>query len=64
MGCLVADLEGAGQGLAGYADRFPALIAAIGDGAFGPKEGAGFEFGLERILDGIETHVNSVGPDK
>jgi AcrR family transcriptional regulator len=47
--------------ITGHRDRFPALIAAIGDGAFGPEDGDGYEFGLERILDGIGSFVGGAG---
>jgi len=46
--------------ITGNSERFPALTAAIRDGAFGPDdESQGFEFGLERILDGIDAYLNA-----
>jgi AcrR family transcriptional regulator len=43
-------------------DRFPALTAAIADGAFGPdEEDGGLEFGLARVLDGIEVLIKGKG---
>jgi AcrR family transcriptional regulator len=38
------------------ADRFPALNQAIADGAFGTDDND-IEFGLQRILDGIEAYI-------
>jgi hypothetical protein len=35
----------------------PALAAAIQDGAFSATDDVEFEFGLERVLDGIEVLV-------
>ena len=44
--------------LAAHRERFPALFAAIGDGAFAPPEdGDGLDFGLQRVLDGIEVLI-------
>jgi AcrR family transcriptional regulator len=40
-----------------HADRFPALNAAIAEGAFGPSEFDDFEFGLQRVLDGLEVYI-------
>ncbi|MEN3304973.1 MAG: hypothetical protein V7603_1175 [Micromonosporaceae bacterium] len=43
-----------------HSDRFPALTAAIADGAFGPSaEGDPLEFGLQRVLDGIEVLISA-----
>jgi AcrR family transcriptional regulator len=39
-----------------HRDRFPAIAAAMADGAFAPDADE-FGFGLERILDGIEAHI-------
>jgi AcrR family transcriptional regulator len=47
--------------ITGHRDRFPALVAAIGDGAFGPPAGEGYEYGLELILDGIQSRVGGAG---
>lgn len=42
-----------------HAERFPALSAAIAEGAFGAEdEGDGLEFGLQRVLDGIEVLIS------
>jgi AcrR family transcriptional regulator len=38
------------------ADRFPALNQAIAEGAFGADDND-IEFGLQRILDGIEAYI-------
>jgi hypothetical protein len=40
-----------------HAARFPALSAAIQDGAFQGSQDVDFEFGLERVLDGIEVLI-------
>jgi AcrR family transcriptional regulator len=40
-----------------HISRFPALAAAIKDGAFSASEDEEFEFGLERVLDGIEVLI-------
>jgi len=42
-----------------HRDRFPALNKAIADGAFQPATESEFEFGLERILDGIEAYIDT-----
>jgi AcrR family transcriptional regulator len=39
------------------ASRFPALNAALADGAFGPSQAHPIDFGLQRILDGIEAYI-------
>jgi AcrR family transcriptional regulator len=50
--------EAIGALLAAHSDRFPALSAAIADGAFAPDaEDDGLEFGLQRVLDGIEVLI-------
>jgi len=43
-----------------HSDRFPALTTAIAAGAFGPSsdDDDALEFGLQRVLDGIEVLVN------
>jgi AcrR family transcriptional regulator len=45
------------------AERFPALHAAIASGAFDDEDdiGAEFDFGLERVLDGVEVLVKARG---
>ncbi|GAA2489940.1 TetR/AcrR family transcriptional regulator [Actinocorallia cavernae] len=48
---LAADL------LARHAERFPALTKAIADGAFQPDGIDPLEFGLDRILDGVEAAI-------
>jgi len=40
-----------------HRDRYPALMAAIDSGAFSQSPEDGLEFGLECILDGIESLV-------
>jgi AcrR family transcriptional regulator len=47
----------AGDLLARHADRFPALTKAIAEGAFEPDGAGPLEFGLDRILDGVEALV-------
>jgi AcrR family transcriptional regulator len=42
------------------AEQFPALHAAIQGGAFGPGEDNPFEFGLARLLDGIEYYIGTL----
>ena len=60
---LVAQgIQAYGRSLAGLidGDRFPALTALVAAGVFeGGEESpdSEFEFGLERVLDGIETFV-------
>jgi AcrR family transcriptional regulator len=41
------------------ASRFPALNAALAAGAFGPSEAHPIDFGIQRILDGIEAYIES-----
>ncbi|TXJ73865.1 TetR/AcrR family transcriptional regulator [Streptomyces lavendulae] len=48
---LAADL------LTRHAERFPALTRAIADGAFQPDGIDPLEFGLDRILDGVESVI-------
>ncbi|MET9958567.1 TetR/AcrR family transcriptional regulator [Streptomyces sp. NPDC006326] len=45
------------QVLERHAARFPALSAAIAGGAFAPHGGDPLDFGLERILDGVEALI-------
>lgn len=40
-----------------HADEYPGLVRAAGDGAFGPDDDGGFEFGLRCVLDGIAAIV-------
>jgi AcrR family transcriptional regulator len=47
-----------GELLGRHADRFPALNAAIADGAFGPDEDGGLEPGLRFVLDGIGVRID------
>jgi AcrR family transcriptional regulator len=42
------------------AEQFPALYEAIQRGAFGPGEDNPFEFGLSRVLDGIEHYIGTL----
>ncbi|MEU2677974.1 TetR/AcrR family transcriptional regulator [Streptomyces sp. NPDC007107] len=51
-----------GDLLARHADRFPALTRAIADGAFDPGDAAPLDFGLDRILDGVQALVGRTGP--
>jgi AcrR family transcriptional regulator len=44
-----------------HASRYPALVAAMSKGAFGPDDANAFEFGLERILDGIDVLITARG---
>jgi AcrR family transcriptional regulator len=44
------------QLMRGHPDRFPALNQAIVEGGFEPVDDD-VEFGLQRILDGIEAHI-------
>ncbi|MFG2120701.1 TetR/AcrR family transcriptional regulator C-terminal domain-containing protein [Streptomyces sp. NPDC048710] len=46
-----------GELLARHADRFPALTKAIAEGAFDPAGIDPLDFGLDRILDGVEALV-------
>ncbi|WEO96856.1 TetR/AcrR family transcriptional regulator C-terminal domain-containing protein [Streptomyces sp. FXJ1.172] len=41
--------------LARHADRYPALTKAVADGVFDPDGIDPLEFGLDRILDGVEA---------
>ncbi|MER5741879.1 TetR/AcrR family transcriptional regulator [Streptomyces sp. NPDC002225] len=56
-------LDLTGELLTRHADRFPALTRAIGAGVFAPDAAVGadadpFEFGLSRILDGVQALVD------
>ncbi|MGW7576305.1 TetR/AcrR family transcriptional regulator C-terminal domain-containing protein [Streptomyces sp. NPDC054765] len=45
--------------LAGRADRFPAVAAAVAaTGADRTSRNQAWEFGLERILDGLEAYMS------
>ena len=44
------------------AEQFPALHEAIAGGAFDPGEDDPFEFGLSRVLDGIEHYIATLEP--
>lgn len=46
-----------GELLARHADRFPALAKAVAEGAFEAGGPDPLEFGLDRILDGVEALV-------
>ncbi|MFJ9816626.1 TetR/AcrR family transcriptional regulator C-terminal domain-containing protein [Streptomyces sp. NPDC101151] len=46
-----------GELIARHADRFPALTRAIAEGAFGPAGIDPLDFGLDRILDGVEALI-------
>ncbi|MEV5592598.1 TetR/AcrR family transcriptional regulator [Streptomyces sp. NPDC052496] len=43
--------------LAGRSDRYPALTAAVASSAVGDSRDQALEFGLERILDGLESYM-------
>ncbi|MFB7665980.1 TetR/AcrR family transcriptional regulator [Kitasatospora sp. NPDC056138] len=47
-----------GELLDRHADRFPALTRAIAAGAFAPDPVDPLEFGLDRILDGVQTLID------
>ncbi|MDH6123476.1 TetR/AcrR family transcriptional regulator C-terminal domain-containing protein [Kitasatospora sp. GP82] len=47
-----------GELLGRHADRFPALTRAIAAGAFAPDTVDPLEFGLDRILDGVQTLID------
>ncbi|QHC21292.1 TetR/AcrR family transcriptional regulator [Streptomyces sp. GS7] len=47
-----------GELLDRHADRFPALTRAIAAGAFAPDTADPLEFGLDRILDGVQTLID------
>ncbi len=47
-----------GEVLDRHADRFPALTRAIAAGAFAPDTVDPLEFGIERILDGVQTLID------
>jgi len=46
-----------GELLARHADRFPALIKATAEGAFDDEETDQLEFGLDRLLDGVDALI-------
>ncbi|MFF7976779.1 TetR/AcrR family transcriptional regulator C-terminal domain-containing protein [Streptomyces sp. NPDC007905] len=46
-----------GELLARHADRFPALTKAVAEGAFDPAGIDPLDFGLDRILDGVEALI-------
>ncbi|MEU1663447.1 TetR/AcrR family transcriptional regulator [Streptomyces sparsogenes] len=50
-----------GELLERHADRFPALTRAIAHGLFAPDDTDPLEFGLERILDGVEALIARTG---
>ncbi|MFG2825410.1 TetR/AcrR family transcriptional regulator [Kitasatospora sp. NPDC048365] len=47
-----------GELLDRHADRFPALTRAIAAGAFAPDATDTLEFGLDRVLDGVQTLID------
>jgi hypothetical protein len=51
----------AGEVLERHAARFPALTRAIADGAFEPTGVDPLDFGLDRILDGVEALMAGAG---
>ncbi|MEV0369250.1 TetR/AcrR family transcriptional regulator C-terminal domain-containing protein [Streptomyces sp. NPDC050636] len=44
--------------LVGRSDRFPAVAAAVASAAAGSARNQALEFGLERILDGLEAYIS------
>lgn len=44
--------------LVGRSDRFPAVAAAVASAAAGSSRNQALEFGLERILDGLEVYIS------
>jgi hypothetical protein len=42
-----------------YGERYPALRSAVDDGALSPDDRNGLEFGIQCVLDGIETLIAS-----
>ncbi|WP_433450983.1 TetR/AcrR family transcriptional regulator C-terminal domain-containing protein [Streptomyces sp. CA-142005] len=50
-----------GEVLERHAARFPALTRAIADGAFEPAGVDALDFGLDRILDGVEALMAGAG---
>ncbi|KUJ70315.1 TetR family transcriptional regulator [Streptomyces albus subsp. albus] len=52
-----------GELLDRHADRFPALTRAIAAGAFAPDDVDALEFGLDRILDGVQALIDRTEPD-
>jgi AcrR family transcriptional regulator len=42
-----------------HSDRYPALRSAVEDGALSPDDRNGLEFGIQRVLDGIEVLIAS-----
>ncbi|HET9143458.1 TetR/AcrR family transcriptional regulator C-terminal domain-containing protein [Actinophytocola sp.] len=42
-----------------HSDRFPTLATAIGAGALTPAGFDDFEFGLQRVLDGLQAYIDS-----
>jgi AcrR family transcriptional regulator len=45
-----------------HADRFPALTRAVAAGAFAPDSSDPLEFGLDRILDGVQALIDRPVP--
>jgi hypothetical protein len=45
--------------IAQHGDRFPQLAAAMAEAAATGGQNQAFHFGLERILDGLETLIRS-----
>ncbi len=57
---LMSDLE-AGMRASGVGERHPAVTRLLGSGVFeyGDEVDTDFDFGLDRVLDGIEVLVES-----
>lgn len=51
--------SGLATALREHADEYPALVDAARDGAFGPGDEGGFDFGLRCVLDGIAAVIAS-----
>jgi AcrR family transcriptional regulator len=47
-----------------HADRFPALTRAIADGFFAPTPIDPLDFALDRVLDGVQWHIDRAGPSQ
>jgi AcrR family transcriptional regulator len=50
-----------GMVIGAHPDRYPALSAALADMAENGGQNQAFEFGLARILDGLELHIAAPG---
>jgi hypothetical protein len=57
MGAEQTMLDGLTELLRQHADRYPALAAAVASARVDSAEGQALEFGLARILDGLEAYL-------